>query len=352
MRRAQSSWVHLFTSNIRPVYEHDVVDVLAAPRGMTIRFRYAQRYVATSLHDLWRDDKLAKRAVLVHFSMQQEARYHDAAYIPLRAGMVVRTAVEGSSFVIYFTVGDYVSLADPTLRETDLGQSVRNFTTGLASLLGDGHPDKQISASEGGSAENLLSSTATQADAFEHAVGYLRRTRSFHDYAFARLDRLERSKTGAPVKMEEGVYKLTGGESYEAVMVHYQGNDALGVCSLRLKTDGELLRVVGSDEIRIASRYDTVPIRLFAPARDDIQHATIAIAPTEGLRGPTLQVPVQVAPSARGTVLYAGGTFLALAIAASPGAFGVSSDWAKVLLVGGALLGGAVTFFRRRRGYR
>lgn len=342
--------MHLFTSNIRPVYEHDVVDVLAAPTGMVIRFRYSHDYVSPSLHEAWKNNDLAKRMVQVHFSLQQEARYHDAAFIPLRQGKVVTSGVEGSAFVIQFSVDDYLCLKQPG--STDFGQPVRAFTDGLVALLGDEHPDGGCSAASGPLGNTLLSKAPNQAEAFERAVSYLRRTRSFHDYVFARLDKLVRTKTGSPVKMQDGMFKLTAGESFEAVVVHYQGAELKGVSSLQLTTDEELLRVVGSNEVRIASRYDAVPIRLFAPARDDIQHTTIAIAPTEGLRGPTLQIPVQVAPSAPGTVMYAGGSFLALAIAASPGAFGVEGDWAKVLLAAGALLGGAVAFFRRSHGHR
>lgn len=347
-------WLHLFTSNIRPIYEHDAIDLLAAPAGFIMRFRYAEEYLSPGLAERWRSDGLVGTPVRTYFSLQQEARYHPAAFVPLRNGKVVRSGVEGSTFVINFALGEYVALAAPSgpaKEGPDQGALVQKFTEGLSGLLGDNVPDKKCSAAEGPSADGLLDTPGDQAAAFERAVLYLRKTRSFHSYVFARVEKVTRLKSGTDVPMKDGEFALTAGESYELVIAHFQGTELPGNSSLSLATDEELVRVVGNSEVAIGSRYDAVPIRLFVPARDDVQHSTLSLSPTQGIAGPSIQVPVRVEPSALGTGLYAAGTAAALGVAAVPGAVALNNKWGILAVVGAAVLGSLVTILRRMYGH-
>src|SRR5262245_42118338 len=92
----------LFSSNIRPQYEQDIIDVAAAPRGHIFRFRYEIKYVADTVRDEWESNKLIERNVLVVYSIQQPQGYHPPAFVPIRKGRVVRTRRDGSVFYIDF----------------------------------------------------------------------------------------------------------------------------------------------------------------------------------------------------------------------------------------------------------
>jgi hypothetical protein len=107
--------LYLFSSNIRPLYEQDILDLLAAPRGQLYQFRYDEEYIAAGTLREW--EKLQGRTALVHFSLQQEAEYQPAAFFPVRKGQISRTFSLGSVAVVEFTLDDYVTLREPPIGE-------------------------------------------------------------------------------------------------------------------------------------------------------------------------------------------------------------------------------------------
>jgi len=100
----------LFSSNIRPQYEQDIIDLAAAPSGHIFRFRYESKYIADEIRDNWESNSLADEEVLAIYSIQQPQSYHPPAFIPIRWGKVVRTRSDGSVFYIDFRLGDYSPL--------------------------------------------------------------------------------------------------------------------------------------------------------------------------------------------------------------------------------------------------
>src|SRR5436190_1213062 len=109
---APTTAVYLFSSNIRPPYEQDVLNVLAAPPGLTYRFRYRREWVADGLAAAW--SKLAGSRCIIHFSLQQPHQYQDAVFFPLRLGTVLRTYQEARDiFLIEFSIEASVSLREP-----------------------------------------------------------------------------------------------------------------------------------------------------------------------------------------------------------------------------------------------
>ena len=116
----RTGWLYLFSSNIRPLYEQDVIDLLAAPAGSIYRFRYELKYLGSdvpdglagipgdaSLPDLWEANQLVNVNVIALYSIQQPESYHRAAFIPIRSGTVRETGADGAIHWIDFEVGDY-----------------------------------------------------------------------------------------------------------------------------------------------------------------------------------------------------------------------------------------------------
>ena len=64
-----------FSSNLRPRYTQDILNVLAAPSGIVYTSRYVRRVVPDTLASAWEDGLIGK-TVLIHFSLEQPARYH------------------------------------------------------------------------------------------------------------------------------------------------------------------------------------------------------------------------------------------------------------------------------------
>lgn len=116
MRRNSKTVLHLFSSDHRPLYLKDCLDVLALPTGAVHRFRYARQYVWTGVDSrsevdaAWSNLAKIHREVLIHFVGAKTRRYGDDVFIPLRWGKVVRSFAQGDYLFVDFEVGSY---ADP-----------------------------------------------------------------------------------------------------------------------------------------------------------------------------------------------------------------------------------------------
>jgi hypothetical protein len=124
-----AKWLYLFSSNRSPLYEQDILDVLAAPEGALFHFRYDTSYVEAATVTEW--SGLAGTPTLVLFSMQQEARYHEPVFIPIRKGVVTQTDVVGSRLFVEFRLGHIVALPPPQPKpdgDPDYAAQVNAFT--------------------------------------------------------------------------------------------------------------------------------------------------------------------------------------------------------------------------------
>jgi len=107
--------LHLFSSDYRPLYLQDCLEILALPTGAIHRFRYDRAWLwlgqQETLDSAWARLAKSKTKVLVHFVAYKSAdRYSQSVFVPLRWGTVVRTFVEGNAFFVDFALGSY---ADP-----------------------------------------------------------------------------------------------------------------------------------------------------------------------------------------------------------------------------------------------
>ena len=96
---------------------------------------------------------------------------------------------------------------------------------------------------------------------------------------------------------------MTAGKGYTLRLAHYQGTEAPATeISLSVMVP-KAVDLVGSDEIVLRSRYDLIPIRLFPPYRDDVKTdrddvvpGELAISTEPPSKGPTVRLPIIVAP--------------------------------------------------------
>lgn len=107
----RANLLYLYSSNARPLYEQDILDVLAAPTRMPLQFRYKARCVERDTRTKWAN--LTGQKALINFSLQQEAEFHDPAFIPIRLATVTRAFHLGEIYIIQLTLGEYVSLLEP-----------------------------------------------------------------------------------------------------------------------------------------------------------------------------------------------------------------------------------------------
>lgn len=357
--RRESTWLHLFTSTIRPLYVSDALDLLALPVGAHFQFRYSGKYLDDETKRQWQAGKLIGTRVAVYFSLQHPANYQEAAYIPLRDGRVVYTEVEGDVYIVRFNVAAYLSLqkSDPGDGANSVGaraDAVREFTLELRSLLGDQHPDKGSSATLGGAPDSLPISAGQDGQHFQSVVRCLYPSLYFRGSTlFLRVAELVCETTGKIVRMSAaGYYPLIAGHRYTIRVSHYQpvlpppDNAAL-------KIDvPEGIRIIGRGEVPIASKYDVVPIGIFVAGRDDVTAGEIEVSIEGEFRQPIARVPVEVRPSRPFSMssffLGAGGALLL----GLPAVFAGGQNFKQrvALVIFGSVVVGFGLFLRRRRG--
>lgn len=333
--------VCLFSSNIRPQYEQDIIDVAAAPAGHQVRFRYETRYVDDQIREEWSNDQLAGRAALVLYSIQQPQNYHPPAFIPVRHAIVGSSTKEGSVYVIEFRLGAYAALRDPAAANETRGSIVAEFTERLSGALsghpGHNHRDRRFSAAAGSVAPGFTADGLSEAEDFERLSSYLVGTVSFALHSFWRISAIR--EVGDRKSLEpnsEGRWRLKSNTTYEIVITHYQPDvdgRSFGFATARfdLATDASLLEIIGDKQFEVASRYDAIPIRLRVPALAEVKETVLAIRPQGETKGPRADVRLIVGPTKRNRV--AGGAIAgaAVVLATIPGMMGKTAGfWDKV----------------------
>ena len=124
--------VYLFSSNVRPLYEQDVLNVLGAPVGLHYRFRYGRKRISDDLATAW-GDAIVGRTCVIHFSLQQPNEYQDAVFFPLRLGTVVSVEREaGDIHLLEFALGRAIGLREP--QAVPLGPSEAPVTAYVAEV--------------------------------------------------------------------------------------------------------------------------------------------------------------------------------------------------------------------------
>jgi len=315
----------LFSSNIRPQYEQDIIDVAAAPAGHLFRFRYESKYIDDAVEDDWASNKLVGADVLLIYSIQQPQNYHRPAFVPIRTGKVVRSSRDGSVFFVDFRLGSYSPLREPGPHETR-GSVVAEFTEALGDAL-PGSPGavagKRYSAASGAVPPNFLAAIG-DASAFELLASYLAGTVSFASHLFWRVSEVRQLGKGAVAADDEGRFRLYSNRTYELTVVHYQPDVSarpfgMTTGQFDVQTDAAIVEVIGDKTIQIASRYDAAPIRLRIPASPDVRETVLAVRPSPGTKGPQADIRLLVGPGAGKRVVGGGAAATAVVLAAVPG---------------------------------
>lgn len=294
--------------------------MLAAPRGARYQFRYAQNYVDP---DLLKTTAVGMDAV-VHFSIQQEAKYHSPAFIPVRRATVVDARVRADIFVVTFEVADYIALVRGD-KEHPSGPVMR-YATALeqANVKRPYGPSASLGQDLRDTAPDVFDAASEEADAFASTADLLQRTEWFRAARFVRVTALREGATDGPeVPPSDGIYVLTSGATYQLELTHYEPGEVTDRQAFTISADDDIVQVIGKPGFDIASKYDYVRVFLHAslPPRDEPRETVIAIEPAAGVQGPTVRLPVRViAPPGR-TAALAVASALTLLVFGLPAVF-------------------------------
>jgi hypothetical protein len=311
----------LYSSNIRPLYEQDILDLLSAPEGTFYRFRYDERYVNKAASDSWED--LRDTAVLIHYSLQQRARYHDPVFIPVRMGRVVETRKVGRMHLVVFSLEKYVSLpaAKTDGRRTLYGEQVRGYTDFLRKLNVPAPYDFSAGLDRSIYQEPglPLDTTSSQADLFQRTVDYLTQTQSFQTSTFLRFAYLRKTGNGnEEIAPKDGRFVVQAGETYELGVAQSQGRDVTTTTTFAISAEEGIVRLLGKPALEIASPYDLIPIAFqpLAPATLEARETVVHIDPGPGTNGPRMRINLRILPPLNKTLMGAIATGVGAALVA------------------------------------
>jgi hypothetical protein len=313
-------WLYLFSSNQSPLYAQDILNVLAAPDGLHYTFRYDARYVEDATAAAWTG--LAPGThVLVVFSIQQKARFHPAAFLPVRIGELIDTYTVGSRYFVRFALRQLVSLPAPTPGDaaTKHDRWVQSFTQELCQRLRDTPYEKSASLGAALPAATQPAppwDTGSPADkAFEQSVDYLAQTETFAKARFYRVRRIAQTMEGTePAVDQQGVLQLNAGNVYDLEILHAQRATPVQPERFIINADGVTLKVLGHDTFEVASRYDRLSLRLLATPAPGIEtrETVLDIHPEVGVEGPSVTIPVSVVANKTKAIGIAGAQATAL----------------------------------------
>jgi hypothetical protein len=312
---ADKEALFLFSSNMRPLYEQDTLNVLAAPSGLTCRFRYRRKYLSEELAERW-GDGLQGLTCIAHFSLQQPLQYHDAVVFPIRSGIVTHATKEaGDVYLLEFAVARAISLERPSLPPTaDSDAKARAYR---------GHVDDyrqfllrrgvkvpyEAWASLGPDILDLGLSKDASVDVdgdegvlFETTTQYLAGTSSYQNAVFYRVLGLERrdggNSTGIPFVPGIG-YRLQPSRAYHLVILHSQPHEEVtSVRAFTVTTDDAIGQIVGPHGFEVGSRYDVMSVPMIAAELPEARarEGVLEIAPDGQFQGPALTIPLRLEP--------------------------------------------------------
>ncbi|WP_373070219.1 hypothetical protein [Gemmatimonas sp.] len=337
--------VYLFTSNAQKRYKRDAIEAISLPRGCRIRFRYKRMYVSEELQADWASGLLVGRSCLILFSVQHQNQLHEAYFVPLRWGTIAASSVDGSSFLVDITVGDFQPSLSP---EGDQHAStIRGIRTRLMEVLGANHPDNGKSAVRADPV--ALESPDDESTDWESVVEALDATGEFPKQRHYRVSTLT-DNDGTALKVDdEGRFHLTAQHSYRLRFSHHHPGDVDDVQTVRVSAlDSEAIEFIGKATIEISSRYDTHEIAFRAKDVSRNQQTGIVVSPDGEGVGVTLEIPLTISfgrlkrVAVRSIGPAIGGLFLSV-----PGLAAVDDRWGwpTVAVAVGVATWGVLAYF-------
>ncbi len=318
------------------VYAQDVLNVLALPEGQPYTFRYDAKYVTAELAAAW--SKLQDTECVVVFSLQQRARYHAPAFVPVRRGLVTATSREGASLFVTFRAGKYAGLfAPPTVDgRAQPGDEVARFTRRLGELT---ETPYEASASLGAPVPAEDWDSASEASVlFARSGEYLARTEAFGDARFVRVLGIKPTGGGDDRRLRttqaDPAFVLQAGQTYDLELFHAQPTAPATPQPFTVVVDGSAIRTLGHNGFEVASRYDRIVVRLTATEANGLEDraTVVGVEPGENVQGPRVALDVRVSAGRGRAIGVATAQAIALIAVALSGALTMWPIGARIVL--------------------
>lgn len=329
------SLLYVYSSDEQPQYAQVVLDAIAAPTGLTVTFRYHSQWVDPVTQTKW--DSLRGERALIHFSLQQPARYHSAVIFPVRTASVVRADREGDIFLLDLAVDELVTYRQPSnMVRPDWSERHSQYRELLDRLHvltpyevgvtwgGQNVLDQYAPFLDQGNAHPPPNHGSNSVHRLNLIMQYLSRTHTFKDARFLQVLRLIASTEPldeVPFDPASQCYHLKPAANYELQVLQYQPELISATSTFSLSIDSSIVRILGEPFLRVSAEYDRLRVGLCttdAPnARE--RRTVLSIKPDAGVTGPEIRLPMHIQTPAGRTVATAAATGAALVALGLPG---------------------------------
>jgi hypothetical protein len=334
----------VFSSGASPLYARNVLEAISMPIGSTQVVRYSERWIQPSLASHW-DASLTNLPVLMHFVLQHPDGYFPPVLFPIRAGVVRRAWIEGSSYFLSFDVDDDVSVTADSDADTGVEPStrLRAYTDAFKSAELP-HPKKTYAALVDTAALPSVSRGTADSAIFERNTALLSKATPFEQARFLRVLRVSKSDgTAVPYDRKESAYIVEPNRTYRIELLSHQPGKIHSEESFGTRVEGVGATIQTGSRLMVASRYDHLAVVFqtasAAPKADN--SASIVVEPSSDMYGPRVVMPLLVRLPKRRAYFDVGSGTAAVALLAAPGPLAqwsfVAAAIAFVAAVGAAL---------------
>lgn len=304
--RAPADCIIVFSSASRPLYKQNILDTLAAPPGTHRQFRYRTKLLGPGCDPQeWTNLNNSMAPAISFFSMQDEAGFQKAAFIPVRKGKVVKTEATADFRFITLAVDGYISFGP-----ADDGKPHRSKVRDLAECLNNHDPSicpydafaSRTTTLLPGLVDASPASDGNDVELFVRTADYLNATDTFRDASFIRMLSLTDATVGTELtsNLNSGVFTLDGGKEYALMLFHYRPGAMNDAVSFSIGVDTAYITVIGGPTFVAASAYDQIPVRFYVsdPASKGVTSTVLTIRPTDPKTlAPVLTLTINIKPA-------------------------------------------------------
>lgn len=346
---AEGAFLYLFSSNQSRLYEQDILDVIAAPKGTLRQFRYFERHLSPTIKS--NVSALEGRRALIHFSLQQEEEYHDPVVLPVRWASVYNAEMVGDVLMLQLTMEGWCSLPAPAgPRGFKNWEEKRDIVRAYQNWLDEHGAERPYKASAGVGPDPIvtnapLAKTDDDALLFNYCVHYLQTTRSFVNARFYRIRAIRRlgpDNESTDVHCNsDGSFDLKGGQSYSIQVSHFQPVTPQTVDRVAVEADGKSLVAVGKLHFEITSRYDDFSVEIYAvePPTSEVRDSVVLFEPQGAVVAPKVRLRFRILRSTARTVTAVGGAAFVAILLGVPSLFAnIGPTWKTLSVALAALL--------------
>jgi hypothetical protein len=238
----------LSTSDARPKYSKDILNVLALPQGSKYQFRYENNYIPSDLkHHLAKNKGILKGVkVLIAF----KSKLHENNFIvPIRWAVLDEIKKISDFYIIKFEIGNYpVVDAEPSIES--ICKKTNDFLCTLNAV------DSTLPVLKG--YENLVNPDDEERniDAWVLVSKQLALHPTFSNVHFLRVSTI-RDIEDKSLSLANNFYECKEVSFYNFYIDYYAINYVKAETEINIKINSELVRLASNSVVSLDSRYDS-----------------------------------------------------------------------------------------------